>query len=126
MLSLLRTLFLSFSLMAGSAFAATQAYDPATFDALLKEGTPTVVVIHAEWCPICKAQGPLLEALAQSPEMRTVHFLMVDFDKHKNALKRVRATMQSTLIVYKGGQEVGRSTGDTHKDSIAALLRQAL
>ena len=34
--------------------------------------------------------------------------------------------MQSTLIVFKGGKEVGRSTGDTSKDSIAALLQKTL
>lgn len=33
---------------------------------------------------------------------------------------------QSTLIVFKGKQETGRSTGDTNADSIAALLGKSI
>jgi len=34
--------------------------------------------------------------------------------------------VQSTLIVFKGPTEVGRSVGDTHLDTIAALLAKAI
>jgi thioredoxin 1 len=34
--------------------------------------------------------------------------------------------MQSTLIVYKGKTEMGRSTGDTNEASITSLLNKAL
>jgi hypothetical protein len=34
--------------------------------------------------------------------------------------------MQSTLIVYKQGAEVGRSVGDTNWDSIAELLSKTI
>jgi hypothetical protein len=34
--------------------------------------------------------------------------------------------MQSTLITFKGEQEVGRSVGDTRRGSIEALLDKAL
>jgi len=35
-------------------------------------------------------------------------------------------TQQSTIVVFKNGQEVARSTGDTQRDSLAALLRRAI
>jgi thioredoxin 1 len=34
--------------------------------------------------------------------------------------------LQSTLIVFKGEKEVGRSVGDTNANSIAALLGKAI
>jgi hypothetical protein len=34
--------------------------------------------------------------------------------------------MQSTLIVFRGSEERGRSTGDTNRESIAALLGKAI
>jgi len=34
--------------------------------------------------------------------------------------------MQSTLLVFKSGKEVARSTADTDKDSVALMLRKAL
>ena len=36
------------------------------------------------------------------------------------------AQMQSTLIVFKGEHETGRSAGDTARSSIAALLIKTL
>ena len=52
--------------------------------------------------------------------------LDMDFDTQKNDLKALKAQMQSTLIVYKGGSEVGRSVGDTKKETIEALLAKSL
>lgn len=126
MLRILRLFLVSFLFASAGAMAAGHAYDQAHFDALQKEGKPTLVVIHADWCPICKAQGPVVNEVLQMPEMKALTMLQVDFDKQKNALKGLKATMQSTLIVFKGGKEVGRSTGETRKDQIVALLRQAL
>jgi hypothetical protein len=37
-----------------------------------------------------------------------------------------KATMQSTLITFKGDHETARSVGDTNPDSIGALLEKAI
>lgn len=50
----------------------------------------------------------------------------VDFDTQKSVVRGFGATMQSTLIAFKGGREVGRSVGDTRKPSIERLLGQTL
>jgi hypothetical protein len=50
----------------------------------------------------------------------------VDFDSRKGVVQSFGAKYQSTLIVFRGGQEVGRSTADTDRATIAALLRRAL
>jgi len=50
----------------------------------------------------------------------------VDFDSMKPVVKQFGAQMQSTLIVFKGAAEQGRSVGDTKQDSIAALLDKSL
>ncbi len=126
MIRFVRTLLLLVAFSAGSAIAAGQSYDQGAFDALQKAGKPTLVVIYADWCPTCKAQDPLLGELLGSTEYKSVNALRVDFDKQKNVVKGFKATSQSTLIVFKGGKEVGRSVGDTRKDSIAALLKKAI
>ena len=126
MLKFFRSLLLLPLFAAVTALAGGQAYDQATFDDLLKQGKPTLVEIHADWCPTCKAQEPILAELLKTPELQGITALRVDFDGQKDAVKRFKAQYQSTLIVFKGGKEVGRSTGDTRKDSIAALLKKAL
>ena len=50
----------------------------------------------------------------------------VDFDTQKDDVRALKATSQSTLIVFKGETEKGRSVGDTNAASIAALLDKAL
>ena len=126
MLKFVRALMLSLSFLAVNAFAGTQAFDQATFDTVQKEGKPTLVMIHADWCPTCKAQAPLISELLSSPDYKAITALRVDFDHQKEVVKDFKATMQSTLIVFKNGKEVGRSTGETKKDGIAALLKKAI
>ncbi|MFA7416570.1 MAG: thioredoxin family protein [Rhizobium sp.] len=125
MLKTFRFLLLSL-LFAGTALAAGAPFDAAKFDALNKEGKPILVAIHADWCPTCKAQDPIVSELLKMPALQGITTLRVDFDKQKDIVKRFKVQYQSTLIVFKDGKEVGRSTGDTNKDSIAALLKKAL
>jgi thioredoxin 1 len=126
MFKLLRCLFFVASLVSASAFAAGQAYDQGAFEAIQKAGKPALVMVHADWCPTCKAQEPILLDLLGKPEYKAINALRVDFDKQKDALKKFNVSTQSTLVVFRDGKEVGRSTGDTKKEAIAALLNKAI
>ena len=53
-------------------------------------------------------------------------FLKIDFDKQKADLRKLKASSQSTLIVFKGEKEVGRSVGDTKPKSVEAMVAKAL
>lgn len=119
-------ILLPFIFFAGHVLALDTAFDSAKFDALQKEGRPILITIHADWCPTCKAQAPILSELLKTPELQKITALRVDFDGQKDVVKGFKATMQSTIIVFKGGTEVGRSVGDTKKESIAALLKKAI
>ncbi len=46
----------------------------------------------------------------------------VDYDNPKDVVRRVRATMQTTLIPPKGNRETGRSAGETALDARSTLL----
>ena len=50
----------------------------------------------------------------------------VDFDSQPDIVRFFKANSQSTLIVFKGTAETGRSVGETNADAIAALLEKAL
>jgi thioredoxin 1 len=121
-----RFLVLAAILISGIALAAEQNFDRARFDTLQKEGAPTLVMVHADWCPTCRAQAPLISELLKKPELARITALRVDFDAQRDVVKSFNVKQQSTLIVFKAGKEVGRSVGDTHRDSVEALLRRAL
>ena len=96
------------------------------FKAAQASGSPILIEIHADWCPTCKAQQPILDKLTSEPKFKDLKIFRVDFDSMKPQVKAFGAQMQSTLIVFKGTTEQGRSVGDTREDSIAALLDKSL
>jgi thioredoxin 1 len=107
--------------------AATEApYTQQAFVAAQRDGKPILVDITASWCPTCARQRPIIEKLKSQPAFRNLIIYRVDFDKQKTVVRAMHAQMQSTLIVFHGTIEKGRSTGDTKSASIEALLRKAL
>ncbi|WP_256752885.1 thioredoxin family protein [Mesorhizobium sp. Mes31] len=96
------------------------------FDEALKAGGPMLIHVTAPWCETCQAQKPIVAALLASPDFRAMKKFDVDFDTQKEILARYRVQMQSTMIVYKGGKEIDRQTGQTDPAVIEALLREAL
>jgi thiol-disulfide isomerase/thioredoxin len=118
---------LALGLIASIALAGDKtAYNQAAFDAAQKAGKPILVEVVASWCPVCKAQAPILDGLRKEPEFKDLQTFYVDFDTQKDVLRAFKVSKQSTLIVFKGAQEVGRSTGDTDPASIEALVAKSL
>ncbi len=106
--------------------AETAAYTPAAFQAAQKAGASILVEITAPWCPTCKAQKPILGKLEADPKFKDLKVFEVDFDSQKPAVRGFGATMQSTLIAFKGSHEVARSVGDTAPASIKGLLDKSV
>jgi thioredoxin 1 len=101
-------------------------FSTAALETAQKAGKPILIDITAPWCPTCKAQKPILGKLASKDKFKNFVILEVDFDSQKDAVRSLKARSQSTLIVFKGAEEVGRSVGDTNAASIEALLSRAL
>jgi thioredoxin 1 len=113
--------------LSSSAWAnATVPFSDEAFKAAQKSGSPILIEIHADWCPTCKAQKPILDELTAAPKFKDLKIFRVDFDAQKPVVQQFKAQMQSTLIVFKGAAEQGRSVGDTKQASIAALLDKSL
>ena len=118
--------FIAALLFASAAWAAGKPFNQASFEAAQAAGKPILLEIHADWCPTCRAQDPIISELMRDAKNADFVILRVDFDNQKEVVKRLRAQYQSTLIVFKGKKEVSRSTGETRKDAITAQLAKAL
>jgi thiol-disulfide isomerase/thioredoxin len=109
------------------AFAAEwKPFDAAAFAQAQKDGKPILVDIFAAWCPVCRAQNPILTQLTREPKYKDLVVFKVDFDTQKNDVRALKANSQSTLIAYNGAAEKGRTVGDTNPASIATLVDSAL
>lgn len=121
----LKTLIASAFLVGTSLIAqAGQPFDSSAFQKAQAAGKPILVDVTAPWCPTCKVQRPVILEIEKSTPNLVVY--EVDFDSAKDVLKRFRVQSQSTLIIFKGANEVGRSTGDTNPASIKALVSKGL
>ena len=126
--SLLLALVASAVLFASLPASAAEwkPFDAGAFAAAKKEGKSILVDIFAAWCPVCRAQNPILTQMTRQPEFKDLIVFKVDFDTQKDDVRALKATSQSTLIAYKGETEKGRTVGDTNPASIEALLKSAL
>jgi len=124
--SVLIAIAASAAVMAPALAAGPQPFDAAAFAEAQKAGKPVFVAIHATWCPICKAQAPILSELMADSKFKNLVYFTIDFDSQKDLVRRFGAQKQSTLISFKGDKEEGRSVGDTNRGSISALLNKVL
>ncbi|CAA7620148.1 thioredoxin family protein [Magnetospirillum sp. SS-4] len=120
----LSALFAVILALSSWAAQAGQPYDAKAFAEAQAAGKSILVDVHAPWCPTCVQQKPIIEGLEKAHPALMV--FNVDFDTAKDALRQFRVQYQSTLIVFKGKAEVGRSTGDTDPQAIGALVARAL
>ena len=116
---------------AGLAIPAAQAMTRAKFTqealtAAQNAGKPILIEVHADWCPTCAKQRPIINSLIQQPELKDLVVLTVDFDQQKDVLKALGVTTQSTLIAMHGKVEKDRATGITAQDMIKALVMKTL
>jgi thiol-disulfide isomerase/thioredoxin len=108
------------------ARADERPFSTATLDQLLADGQPVAVDFHADWCPTCRAQAPIVRQLLSTPEFKNLTVLIANYDTELALRKSLNVAKQSTLVVFRHGKEVARSTGDTSREGLAALLRQAV
>ena len=74
----------------------------------------------------CAAQKPILDKLHAEAKFKDIVVFNIDFDTQKALVRKFGATMQSTLIVYTGLKEEGRSSGETQPAAIESLLAKSV
>jgi thioredoxin 1 len=111
--------FVAASVISFSAIAA-QPFDTKAFQQAQSAGKTILVDVAASWCPTCRQQRPIVQDIEKEKPNLIVY--EVDFDTAKDVLKRFHVQYQSTLIMFRGVNEVGRSTGETDPEQIRALV----
>ena len=103
---------------------AAQPFTASAFNEAQAAGKSIVVDVTAPWCPTCAKQKPIVEGLEH--DLPQLMVFDVDFDSAKDVLKQFKVQNQSTLIVFKGGKEIDRSTGQTDPAVIRAMVNKGL
>lgn len=114
------------ALLFAAAARADQRFNAKALAAAQATGKPVLVHVNADWCTTCAQQRAILSELLKRPGFRDFQVLRVDFDAQKADLEALGVRDRSTLIVYRGARELGRSSFETSRDGIAALLEKAV
>lgn len=122
-----RALFLA-SLLFAFACGAEPSGEPFTetrFRALQAEKALILVDVTASWCPTCARQAKAIAAYREAHPSVPLHVLSVDFDAQKEWVKTFKAPRQSTLILFRGSEQVWFSVAEQDERVIADAIDEA-
>lgn len=92
---------------------------------VLKSAIPVLVDFHATWCGPCKSLAPIVDQLATEYKGRA-KFAKVDIDEAPGVASSFGIMAVPTLILFKGGREVGKMTGFKPKPELEKALKSVL
>ena len=101
-------------------------FDGTRFDEARKSGKSIVLQVTATWCGPCQRQRKTVGRLLENPEFSNLVIFDADFDVNKDALVELNAHTVTTLVIYRSGIEILRSSGETRSDAVEALLKKAM
>jgi thiol-disulfide isomerase/thioredoxin len=100
----------------------SESFTEERFEALKAEGAVVLIDVWATWCPTCRKQREILaEFQAAHPEAE-VTILEVDYDDDKDLVRRFRAPRQSTLVLFRGEEQLWFSVAETREAVIYEQL----
>lgn len=108
----------------GTSAHSKEDFTEERFAQLQAEGAFILVDVFAPWCPDCAIQQTVLaEYRAQYPTV-PLHTLTVNFDTQKDIVTRFRAPRQSTLILFRGTEQLWFSVAETRTEPIVRALNE--
>ncbi len=94
-----------------------------TFNEMIQSDKPVLVDFFAEWCGPCKMMAPILkEVKMQVGDAATI--IKVDVDKNPEAAGVYNVQGVPTLILFKNGKAIWRTSGVVPKSGLINIINQ--
>jgi thioredoxin 1 len=123
MKNLLITLFLFIFLPANAVEKITN-FSTDIFEEAKASGKTIVINSYEVWCGTCGKQTKILDQAEK--EFKNIIFLSYEQSKNKNIAKKLDIKFWTTIVVYKGNNEVARIVGQTNKKIIYSTIQKGV
>jgi thioredoxin 1 len=87
-------------------------------------GKTIVINSYEVWCGTCGAQTKVLNQAEK--DFKEVIFLSYEQSKNKDIAKKLDIKHWTTIVVYKGNNEVSRIIGQTKKEIIYSVIEKGI
>ncbi len=105
---------------------ATEKVSDSSFEAdVLQSQQPVVVDFWAEWCGPCKMIAPTLDEIARELDGQ-VKVAKINIDENPSTPSRYGVRAIPTLMLFKGGQQVGTQVGVVPKSKLVDWIKSSL
>ena len=123
MKKILITLFLFFCL---SSYGITKEtnFSMETFEKAKASGKTIVINSYEIWCGTCTAQTKVLDQAKK--DFNDIIFLSFEQGKYKEIAKELDIKFRTTIVIYKGNNEVSRIIGQTSKKNIYSAIQKGI
>lgn len=92
---------------------------------IARSTVPVVVDVWAPWCGPCRVMAPEYEKAAQATEPRA-RFLKLNSDNEQALSSRLGIRGIPTMLVYRDGKEIARTSGARPASDIVRWIEEAI
>jgi thioredoxin 1 len=116
--------FLFFFCVSANAVEKKTNFSIETLEKAKASGKTIVINSYEIWCGTCSKQIKILDKAEK--EFKEVIFLSYEQSKNKNIAKKLGIKHWTTIVVYKGMNEISRIVGQTDKEIIYSAIKKGI
>ena len=118
------TIIFLFVCLSANAVEKKTNFSEEVFEKAKASGKTLVVNSYEVWCGTCSKQTKILDQAEK--EFTDIVFLSYEQSKNEGIAQKLGIKFWTTIVVYKGNNEVARIVGQTDKETIYSAIQKGI